>query len=327
MILFNSANTVLVARPRDFCYNPETAGDNEFQGVVKGNPEEITRLANEEFEALVYALTSEGVEVLILEPPSDPDLKLPDAVFPNNWFSTHPDGRMFTYPMLAPNRQAERRIDDLEDLVRSNFYQLEGIHDISGATDEFLEGTGSLIFDHCHCAIYASLSKRCNSNLLDKLGNWFPKYELIKFESFSASELPIYHTNVVMTMGTRFAVICLEAVKDERQRAMLVERITEHRELIDITREQMSQHFCGNILELRNQFGTGVIFMSEAALLGFRDDQIEALSKYGKLVSVPVPTIQQIGGGSVRCMLGEIFLPRDYRAAAHGGGTSLIDPL
>jgi hypothetical protein len=300
-----------MVRPRDFGFNEETGLDNEFQTRPEEPAAEINSRANREFQAMVDRLRAEGVEVLVLEPdPSDPR-KLPDAVFPNNWFSTEPDGTIITYPMKTPNRRAERRLGDLEALLRRGGRVVGPAVAMgeSGQSDQFLEGTGSLVIDHAARVVYAARSERTDAALVDDFVRRRSYREGILFDTRSSTGRPIYHTNVVMSLGDHFAVVCGEAIPDARQRSRVEESLGRSCELIEISRGQMERHFCGNILQLRNRDGAPLVVMSVRAERGFAPEQRRRLAGFGKIVSVELETIERVGGGSARCMLAEVFSP------------------
>ncbi len=234
----------------------------------------------------------------------------PDAIFPNNWVSFHADGTVVLYPLLAPNRRTERRLEVLEQLVTQHQFRILRTVDLSEheTTGGYLEGTGSLVLDRVNRLAFASLSPRTQ---LDPIGDFAQRldYEVISFEAFDAAGVPPYHTNVLMCVGTHFAVLCTGAILDAARRDA-VTRILEStgRELIDISLRQMSA-FAGNMLELDSGTGDKIIVMSTTAQQSLDSTQRSSLERYGNNVVVPIPTIEKYGGGSVRCMLAEIHLP------------------
>jgi hypothetical protein len=295
---------VVMIRPANFGSNPETLASNRFQSTAQGiAASEIQRLARGEFDALAGAL----VHVF-----DDTPLPIkPDAVFPNNWFSTHGDGTVVLYPMLAPNRRLERRIDVVEALhSRCGFH----VHDTVDLTHreleaKYLEGTGSLVLDRVNRVAYACLSPRTDLDVLGEFGQRLD-YEIAAFDAVDANGDPIYHTNVLMSVGTRWAAVCSSAIEEGRRAAIESLLSSTGHDVIELSFEQMHS-FAGNMLELRARDGGHVIAMSQAAFDSLSAEQRQRLASHGRIVSVPIPTIERLGGGSVRCMLAEVFLPRE----------------
>jgi hypothetical protein len=310
-----SADAVLMVRPAAFGWNPETRASNRFQAAAASEDGDPNARAAEEFDGLVAALRGAGVEVHAL--PDRPELACPDAVFPNNWVSLHPDGTVVLYPMLAPNRRRERRPDLLADLTRSGAFRVSRLldlthHELQGRC---LEGTGSVVFDHVARVAYACLSPRTDAEVFDELCAELG-YEGVTFHAVDAQGAPIYHTNVVLAIGTRIAVLCAEAVRPRERRALLEQLAAGGRtiECIDMTQ---AGRFAANLLELRNRAGALLLAISSRGLASLAPPARERLAaSVDRIVSAPVPTIEQLGGGSVRCMLAEVFLPRDAAASA-----------
>jgi hypothetical protein len=302
-----------MVRPASFAFNPQTAASNAFQRAT-GNVAAIdTRaLALREFDGLVDRLQRAGAAVIVAEDTASP-LK-PDAIFPNNWVSFHHDGTVVLYPMLAANRRLERRDDILQTVTRDGGYQVTRTVDLTyrEAQGKFLEGTGSLVLDRRNRVAYAGLSPRTDLDLLGEFG--LLDYELVTFEAFDAPARAVYHTNVVMAVGTAFAVICGEVICDPVQRAAVIEklRVTGH-EVIDISRAQMHR-FAGNLLELAPPSGP-MIALSQNAWESFDPAQRRRLESHGLLVVADIPVIERCGGGGVRCMLAEVHLPPACGAA------------
>lgn len=308
-----TADTILMVRPRDFGYNEQTSTDNEFQKKLNLPAEIINKKANQEFEAMVEGLRTKGVTVLILEPPISSGAETPDAIFPNNWFSTEHDGTILTYPMMAKNRKAERRLLEVENLLNKNGFTIRNCINV-GRLDEpvkFLEGTGSLVIDHVDEVVYAARSERCHPEQFDNFIRlrFFPKGVL--FDTKSSSGKPLYHTNVMMSLGEKFAVICAECIHDSAQQTHVMKTLKKSFDVMKISKDQMEQHFCGNILEVRNQQNDSFIVMSENARKGFTKRQKSFLKQYGQILSFDLTTIETIGGGSARCMMAEIFSIRE----------------
>jgi hypothetical protein len=300
---------VLMIRPARFAANAETAASNHFQSADGGGDEVALRAARE-FDALALALADAGVRVHALAGRRDDTL--PDEVFPNNWLTTHADGTAVLYPLLAPSRRRVRRSDALEALQEWG-YRVTRVVDLSPfePRESFLEGTGSLVLDRPRRVAYACRSPRTRADALAAFGHALG-YETVAFDAADARGRTIYHTNVMLSLGTRFAALCTRALRD-RDRALVLARLeASGRELVDLSFEQLAS-FAGNMLELGTAPGSrsaSVIALSTAALASLRREQRSALEACGELVAVDVGTIERYGGGSVRCMLAEVALPR-----------------
>jgi len=276
------AETVMMVKPVDFCYNEETAGDNEFMKSVQISKDELRSRALKEFNGLVEKLSEAGVEVLVVDKSEHPELKdtfVPDAVFPNNWISSEPNGILYTYPMYAPNRRAEKKaLPVVEKMLLEKDFKIKGIiqvgSDLSTAENRFLEGTGSMIIDRTNNTVYACRSMRtCDkafSTFLELSG-----YRGVLFDTKSSTGTPFYHTNMILSIGQKFIAICLDAINNEEQRATVVKHFKESgKEIIELTLEQVEKYCCGNILEVRSKTtGSNVIVMSERAYKGFTSEQ------------------------------------------------------
>jgi hypothetical protein len=305
-----STTDVVMIRPANFGSNPETLASNRFQSAAMGRtPNDVQRAALIEFDALATALQSAGVNVHVFDDLPTP-IK-PDAVFPNNWFSTHPDGSVVLYPMLAPNRRLERRFDVIEALHTCDGFHVHETIDLTyrEAESKYLEGTGSLVLDRVQRVAYACLSPRTDLDVLGEFGQRLD-YDIVAFDAFDAGGAPIYHTNVLMSVGTRFAAVCKAAIEEHRREAVVALLESSGRAVIGLSFDQMHS-FAGNMLELRNLSGGYVVAMSHAALQSLTQEQRSAIEASAQIVSVPIPTIETLGGGSVRCMIAEIFLPRE----------------
>jgi hypothetical protein len=310
-----SAGAVLMVRPARFGCNPQTAESNAFQakpGQLAG--EDLQEVALREFHGLAKALERAGVEVLVaadsVEPPK------PDAIFPNNWVSFHHDGTVTLYPMLAPNRRWERRDEILQQVVRDGGFRVSRTVDLTHRESEhkYLEGTGSVVLDRVHRVAYACSSPRTD---LDVLGEFAQQldYELMTFDAVDAGGAAIYHTNVLMAIGTGFAVVCSESIVNDAHRTAVLSKLgaTGHA-IVEITPAQMAQ-FAGNVLELAAPKGR-LIALSMTALGCLGPAQRRALESQATLIPAEIPTIERIGGGGVRCMLAEIHLPKRDTASA-----------
>jgi hypothetical protein len=304
-----SARAVLMVRPASFGFNPQTAASNAFQQAADPPGEdEMQRLVLFEFDGLARALERAGVEVLIAS--DTPRPAKPDAIFPNNWVSFHFDGTVALYPMLAPNRRCERREEILEQVVREGRFRISRTVDLTHreAEGKFLEGTGSLVLDRAHRVAYASLSPRTDLDVLGEFAQILD-YDLVTFEALDAAAQPVYHTNVIMAIGTRFAVVCGEAIAQPPHRDAVFNQLrAAGHDIVDITRRQM-QEFAGNLLELAPAGGP-VVALSTTAWRSLGSAQRRILESHAEVVPVAIPTIERIGGGGVRCMLAELHLPR-----------------
>lgn len=296
-----------MVRPANFGYNPETAANNTFQHS-EGHKEvkKIREKAMKEFDAFVSVLRGAGVTVYVMEDTPVP-LKY-DAVFPNNWFTTHQDGALVTYPMFSDTRRLERR-DDIVGFLSTKFRVDKRIHlEDREELERYLEGTGSMIFDRIHRIVYACRSIRTDEGLLDEFALWMG-YEKVIFEAYDANGIPIYHTNVMMALGDSFCVICLESVTDAVQRRLVTEKLTgSGKEIIAITRPQMGA-FAGNMLQVKNNEDETFLVMSTQAYDSLTEEQIRQIERHTKALHSPIDTIENFGGGSARCMIAEIFLP------------------
>ncbi len=297
-------DTVVMVRPHDFAWNEQTASDNEFQHRPS-DAEQTRQTALSEFAAAVSLLQRAGVRVLVLEP--DPDrAPQPDAVFPNNWFSCWPDGRVYLYPMRTANRRREVRPQALQNLFATLPYRAEFI-DVPAAPGLALEGTGALVFDHRHRRVYAARSERCDSLLAQQHAQQLG-YDLMAFDTRSSAGRAFYHSNVVISVGEHFAVIASEALSLSAERERVMQQLSQDkRDVIDISLTQAEHAFCANVLQLATLQGERVIAMSQTAFDGFTATQRERLQSHGRLLPLPIPTIEKVGGGSARCMLAEVF--------------------
>jgi hypothetical protein len=301
MIPTQSTHSIFMVRPAAFGYNPQTALTNSFQSELAQASEEIQRKALAEFDAMVELLRAKGVEVHVFH--DTPIPSKPDAIFPNNWISMHADGKLILYPMCTVNRRWERRADLVEEFKRK--FPIKEVIDLSHyeSEDRFLEGTGSIIFDHVHRVAYACLSPRTDRDLFVEVCRLL-SYEPIYFHAVSENAQAIYHTNVMMAMGDKYVVICLDSIQDQQERKSVEEKLVQtHHEIISISLNQVN-HFAGNMLQLITTSGNKILVMSQLAYQFLTPLQIDQLSKYVELVPIAIPTIETIGGGSVRCMVG-----------------------
>ena len=305
-----STNSILMIRPNNFGFNEETANDNHYQNkeFLDSNSNEN---AQKEFDNMVKNLKQNGISVHVFQ---DDDINYtPDSIFPNNWISFHENGDIGLYPMYAKNRRLERRPEVLEFLEEQGF-GIENIVDYSGAESEnkFLEGTGSMILDRENRIAYCSISNRSNEDLFIDFCEDF-EFTPVLFNSFQSvgdERLPIYHTNVMMCVTMSYVIICLDSIDDKKQRKNVCEFIKKsEKELINISENQVEK-FAGNMLELLNGKGESVLVMSKSAENSLSENQKNTITNYSKIISSDINTIELCGGGSARCMMAEIFLPK-----------------
>ncbi len=302
-----TTDTVLMIEPVAFGFNEQTAVNNYFQVQQEGN---VQGEALKEFNAFVEKLRAKGINVITIKDTLEP--KTPDSIFPNNWVSFHADGKVVLYPMCAENRRLERR-DDIINQIKEQFEVTEVI-DYSGAEKDnvFLEGTGSMIFDHDNKLAYGSVSLRLDEGLFRKFCSEFG-FQPVVFHSYQTAgeeRLPIYHTNVMMCVADQFVVICLDCIDDESERNNVIETIKNSgKELIEISEDQM-QNFAGNMLQVQNNSGEKFLVMSQSAYKSLNRDQVSAIEKYCEIIYSDLEVIETNGGGSARCMLAEVFLPK-----------------
>ncbi len=304
-----NANCVVMVPPKEFAFNAETAKDNEFQHKVNDTTEHIRELAMQEFNTMVDQLRHAGVQVVVFDYPLG-DVETPDAVFPNNWFSTTVDGELFTFPMACTNRQHEVKPEALCSALEAAGREVASVDSMLSYLDidAHLESTGVMVMDHINRTIYAALSQRCDREVLEDYAERIDYERVVSFQTALPSGKPIYHTNVMMAVGEGFCVICDEVIP-EFERRFVIKSLAKDKQVISISLEQMNQ-FCGNILQLETVNGEKVIAMSQSAFDAFSPAQRAQLSSHGRLMPFNVQTIENIGGGSVRCMLGEVFLPK-----------------
>ena len=304
-----TTDTVLMIEPAAFGFNAETAQNNYFQ--VNSENAETQNRALQEFNNFVEKLRSKGINVITVKDTLEPHT--PDSIFPNNWISMHQDGTVVLYPMCAVNRRWERRNDILEILKRN--FSVKEIIDFSAPENDgkFLEGTGSMIFDHDNKLAYGSVSLRLDEQLFREFCEKFG-FEPVVFHSYQTANnerLPIYHTNVMMCVADQFVVICLDCIDDELEREKVQEVIkSTGKEIIEISEDQLQQ-FAGNMLQVQNEAGDKFLVMSETAYKSLTPAQIQNIEKYCEIIYSDLNTIETNGGGSARCMLAEVFLPNN----------------
>lgn len=301
-------DTILMVRPAAFAPNEETASTNFFQSSIENiSNEELQRLVLSEFDNMVEILRSNDVNVLVVD--DTPKPAKPSAVFPNNWLSTSPEGIVSVFPMYAANRRPEKRDDILKMLAEK--FVVKDVQDWSEFEVEgkFLEGTGSMVTDHENKVIYSCYSPRTDVAVLEKFAN-VNKYRAIIFFASDKNGQAVYHTNVVMTLAEDFAILCEEAIEEEWELIAIRQLLdSSGHEVIRIYKDQM-HCFAGNMLQVKNNKGEKILVLSETAFNSLYSDQKEELSSRCKLLPISIPTIEKIEGGSVRCMMAEIFLKK-----------------
>ena len=301
------ASTIMLIRPANFGFNEETASSNSFQKSRNDNNlTDISNLAIAEFNHFTDTLIQHGIGTIIID---DTPLPIkPDAIFPNNWISTHSDGTIVLYPMFAPNRRMERRAD-IVALLKEN-YDVNRIIDWSHHENQgiFLEGTGSIVFDHNHKTAFACSSPRTNKELFLELCDLL-EYTPVYFKALDNRQNEIYHCNVVMNIGEHFAIVCLDCIPSLQEKALVIEILKKNNlHIIPISIDQMMQ-FAGNMLSVQNQQKVSFLVMSQTAFKSLSSKQKQEINLYAQCLPVNIPTIESIGGGSARCMMAEIFLP------------------
>ncbi|MCW1312532.1 MAG: arginine deiminase-related protein [Candidatus Parvarchaeota archaeon] len=299
-------SNVMMIRPHNFGFNEQTAKTNKFQKKTNSS---VNLQALKEFNNAVETLRMSGINVFVFDDLKEVDT--PDSIFPNNWISFHEDGTAVVYPMLALNRRNERRADIIQSLSTLYGFSCSKVIDLTNyeKKNKFLEGTGSLVLDHENKIAYACLSERTNEEVLNKFCSEM-KYRPVKFHAFDETGFPIYHTNVMMALGGKFAIVCLDSIKDEDEKKAVVSTIKESgKNLIELTFKQML-NFAGNALELLDSAGNKKLIISKRALGSLSKEQKDEIEKYCDIISIDVSTIEECGGGSIRCMLAEIFLPQ-----------------
>ena len=304
-------NTILMIRPVNFRMNEQTAVNNYFMEEMDLKAKSINEKAQEEFDAFVTVLSSKGVNVIVVEDTIAPDT--PDSIFPNNWVSFHASGKVAVFPMFAENRRMERR-DDIFDILEEHGFKINEIIDYTSAEEEgiFLEGTGSILKDRVNQKAYCALSERADEDLFIEFCEDFDCFPVIftANQTVNGERLPIYHTNVMMAMAENFVVICLDSIDDKKERKNVVGHLKKDgKEIIEITEEQM-HHFAGNMLQVIGAKDQRLMVMSSQAFHSLSPMQIKNIEKHCEIVHSSLDTIETCGGGSARCMMAEVFLPK-----------------
>jgi hypothetical protein len=291
-------------RPCRFYPNPETAADNAFQARLDCDVDALSTVARKEFDAAVQKLRAAGVNVHVFEDTAEPEK--PDAVFPNNWISTHHDGRIALFPMYSALRRRERRQDIVGELRKD--YRVNEVIDYSAFEEQgcCLEGTGSLVLDHLNKIAYVSLSNRSNPKVIRRFANDF-SYESVTFTSIGSDGQPIYHTNVMMCIGTAFALVGLETIRNKAERQQVRARLERSdKDIVELSLDQIA-NFAGNAIELHDTHGEKLLVLSDRAIRALTEEQRARLTRSVRLVPLELSTIE-LGGGSARCMIATIHL-------------------
>ncbi len=304
-------NTILMIRPVNFRMNEQTAVNNYFMEEMELGAETINKKAQREFDAFVSVLREKGIQVITVDDRLERDT--PDSIFPNNWISFHRNGTVVVYPMFAENRRKERR-DDLLDILENEGFHIEQLIDYTSAEEEglFLEGTGSIIMDRENQKVYCALSERAHEELLIEFCEDFDCTPVIftANQTVNGERLPIYHTNVMMCVAEEYAVVCLDTIDDKAERKNVIRHLeNDGKEIISISEEQMHQ-FAGNMLQVYGEGEQRYLVMSTAAYNSLNEKQLTKLEGYNPILHSPLNTIETCGGGSARCMMAEVFLPK-----------------
>lgn len=314
--MHQTTSSILMIRPVAFRMNEQTAVNNYYQKVLDNLlPATVNAKAQQEFDAFVTKLQSVGVDVTVVDDTLDPDT--PDSIFPNNWISFHQNGDVVLYPMFAENRRSERR-EEILDILEDKGFHIENIVDYTSAeTDGFyLEGTGSLLLDRANGIAYCALSPRADEELFIEFCEDFDMAPVIfnAYQTINNERKLIYHTNVMMCLGTTFAVICADCIDDKQERKFVLEQLKKSGKEVILISEAQVNNFAGNMLELVGANQQKLLVMSAAAHQNLTADQLAKLEKHAQIVSSSLDTIEACGGGSARCMMAEIFLPKTTKS-------------
>ncbi|WP_296638071.1 citrulline utilization hydrolase CtlX [Polaribacter sp.] len=306
-----TTNTILMIRPVSFRMNEQTAVNNYYQEDLEIKSLEINKKAQLEFDNYVTKLKSEGIQVITIDDNLESDT--PDSIFPNNWISFHENGSVAIYPMFAENRRLERR-EDVLDTLEENGFLIENVLDYTSAEEQdvFLEGTGSMILDRENRKAYCALSPRADEDLFIEFCEDF-EYTPVIFtanQTVNGTREAIYHTNIMMCVAETFTVICLSSIDNKKERKQVLKSLKEDKkEVIDISEDQVT-NFAGNMLQVQGSDNERILIMSQAAYDSLTKDQVYRIEKHCKIVSSSLSTIETCGGGSARCMMAEVFLPK-----------------
>ena len=305
-------NTVLMIRPVQFRMNEQTSVNNYYQkGLENTRPEAVNKMAVKEFDGMVKKLKKAGIQVIVVKDTKEFDT--PDSIFPNNWISFHANGTIGLYPMFAENRRLERKESVLEAVEAEGFIVKNVVDYTAAETDSlFLEGTGSILLDRVNNKAYCAISDRADEELFIEFCEDF-EYTPVVFSAYQTvndKRKKIYHTNVMMSIGDKFAVLCPASIDDKKERKSLIKHLQDDgKKVIEISEDQVNS-FVGNMLQLKGSDDTSYLAMSESALNSLRPAQVQLIESYATIISSPLDTIESCGGGSARCMMAEVFLPQ-----------------
>ncbi len=303
-LIMQHTSHLLMIKPVNFSFNAETAVNNSFQ--IPSEEKDVQEKARLEFESFIQKLKDNNIDVTVVEDTTDP--YTPDSVFPNNWISFHEDGSICLYPMFAKNRRMERKPTVLSAIAEK--FRIHQTNDFTNneSSNFFLEGTGSMVLDRENKIAYASLSPRTHLTVLEEFCHKM-NYQPVAFTSVDVSGDPIYHTNVMMCVADEYVIICLESIKDIKEKERVIKQIQDtNKKIIEISLDQMN-HFAGNMLQVHNNKGQKFLVMSSQAYLALNKDQIDEIEKFNPIIHSDIKTIETNGGGSARCMMAEVFLP------------------
>lgn len=304
-------STILMVRPVSFRKNEQTSVNNYFQkGIDNLSNDEIVIEAQKEFDSFVEKLKEVGINVIVFEDTKDPDT--PDSVYPNNWVSFHEDGTVVLYPMFAENRRLERR-DDIIQSLKQKGYNIKNIIDFTKYEESgmFLEGTGSFVIDKINKKAYCALSERSNKELFHKLCKElnFTPITFKAYQTVNESRKLIYHTNVMMSISDKYAIICLDSIDNKEEKELVIKSLTENGKIIIELSEQQIEKFAGNVIQLRGNNSKNYLIMSESARSCLTEEQILKINQFSEILSADLKTIETCGGGSARCMICEVDVP------------------
>ncbi|MTG97372.1 MULTISPECIES: citrulline utilization hydrolase CtlX [Myroides] len=311
--MLQTTNTILMIRPVAFRMNEQTAVNNYYQKVLDNlTPATVNAKAQEEFDAFVAKLRAVGVDVIVVDDTVEPDT--PDSIFPNNWISFHESGEIVLYPMFAENRRLERR-EDILDLLEEKGFEITDVWDYTSAEEDdlFLEGTGSLLLDRKNEKAYCALSPRADESLVIEFCEDFDMHPIIfeAFQNVNGERKHIYHTNVMMCLAETFAVICADCIDDKQERKLVLNQLKDSgKEVITISEEQVN-NFAGNMLQVKGTNDELFLVMSTQAYNSLTKEQVKAIEKHCSILHSSLDTIEACGGGSARCMMAEVFLPKN----------------
>jgi len=310
--MLQTTNTILMIRPVGFRMNEQTAINNYYQKVLDNlSAKDVNQKAQQEFDAFVEKLKNVGINIIVVEDTPIPDT--PDSIFPNNWVSFHQNGDVILYPMFAENRRLERR-EDILDIIEENGFKIENVIDYTSAEEEslFLEGTGSIVLDRTNQKAYCALSPRADEDLFIEFceDQNFAPIIFHSYQSINQNRKLIYHTNVMMCVAEKFAVICADTIDNKQERKLVLDSLkSDQKEIILITEEQVN-NFAGNMLEVRGKNDKSYLIMSKSADQILTKEQRKKIEKHTTILSSSLDVIEACGGGSARCMMAEIFLPK-----------------